>query len=330
MPQDPNLYGQRPSKRQKKNTALSSSLDFQAHLTSLMSTEKSARPAAAAGRPRPSKEPKESLFHRTKAEKSEPKAGASDRGKLSLKEVHGTEDEAQQRARAKRRMEEKARLYAAMKRGDYVPKENEAAPLVDFDRKWAEDGEQGRGADSSDGSDDDDDEDADAAREMVEFEDEFGRARMVTRAEKDRLERRAQRGLLGAEELERMSARPAAPANIIHGDTIQSMAFVPDDAGGMEELAARRDRSATPPPQQHYDADREVRTKGQGFYKFSRDEADRAREMEGLGEERKRTEEARGAADERKDKRRREMEERRKGLAERRAKKEADSFLDGL
>ena len=50
----------------------------------------------------------------------------------------GTEDDKTERARARRKMEEKARLYAAMKRGDYVPKEGDAAPLVDFDRKWAE------------------------------------------------------------------------------------------------------------------------------------------------------------------------------------------------
>lgn len=222
-------------------------------------------------------------------------------------------------------MEEKARLYAAMKRGDYVPKENEAAPLVDFDRKWAE-GEEERKEDYATSSDDD----ADDSGEMVEYEDEFGRVRQVTKAERDRLERRARRGLLGAEELERMSARPSAPSNLIYGDAVQSMAFNPEDPEKMEELARKRDRSATPPPDQHYDADWEIRTKGTGFYKFSKDEETRTAEMEGLAEERRKTEEQRRTREDQKEARRREIEKRREDMAARRAKKQADSFLDKL
>lgn len=246
--------------------------------------------------------------------------------KLQLKEVTGTEEETRELARATRRMEQKAQLYAAMKRGDYVPKEKEAAPLVDFDRKWAEGVEEGK-EDYSTSSDDDDEDDS---GELVEYEDEFGRVRQVTKAEKEKMERRAKRGLLGAEELERMSARPSAPNSLIYGDAIQSMAFSTDDPDKMEELARKRDKSPTPPPPQHYDADWEIRTKGTGFFKFSQDEETRAAEMASLEEERKRTEEQRRAREDQKEARRQQIERRRQDMAARRAKRQADTFLEGL
>lgn len=324
MPQDPNLYGQRPPKKQKRDTALSSSLDFTAQLTSLMSNASST--ATSSGRVRPSKERKDDIFRGSKQKRKD--VGEESSSKLVLKEVAGTEEETKELARAKRRMEEKARLYAAMKRGDYVPKENEAAPLVDFDRKWAEGQEEGK-EDYSSSSDDDDDTNNNS-NEMVEYEDEFGRVRRVTKAEKEKLERRARRGLLGAEELERMSARPSAPQKLIYGDAVQTLAFNPDDPEKMEELARKRDRSATPPELKHYDADWEIRTKGTGFYKFSKDEETRAAEMKALEEERLRTEEQRKAREDQKEKRKREIEQRRRDMAERKAKRQADSFLDGL
>ncbi|KAG6016784.1 hypothetical protein E4U54_000467 [Claviceps lovelessii] len=327
MPQNPNLYGQRPVKKQKKDTTLSSSLDFTAQLTSLMSNATSS--ASGSGRARPSKTRKDDLFHKSKPKEDERKPTSKDGSKLTLKEVMGTEEESRQLALARRKMEDKARLYAAMKRGDYVPKENEAAPLVDFDRKWTEDveGKEGYSSSSSDNGDEDEDDEDD---EVIEYEDEFGRMRRGTRAEKERTERRARRGLLGAEELERMSARPAAPTNLIYGDAVQAMAFNPDDPEKMEELARKRDRSATPPEQKHYDADSEIRTKGTGFYKFSKDEEARAKEMAHLAEERQRTEQERRAREEQRASRRQEIEKRRREMGARRAQRQADSFLDGL
>ncbi|KOS22667.1 Uncharacterized protein ESCO_003782 [Escovopsis weberi] len=339
MPQDPNLYGQRPPKKQKRDTSLSSSLDFTAQLTSLMSSA-SSKSASRSRPPKESKkepkEPKDSLF-RSAGSKKKNSNGTGEKGPkaLVLKEVVGTEDEAQERERARRKMESKARLYAAMKRGDYVPKENEAAPLVDFDRKWAEARGAADATSSDDGEDDDDDGDGDGDgedddAEVIEYEDEFGRTRRGTRADKERLERRLRRGVMGAEELERMSARPSAPSNLIYGDAVQAMAFAPDDPEKMEALARKRDRSATPPELKHYDADWEIRTKGTGFYKFSKDEAAREREMRSLEEERRRTEEERRAREEQKAARRREIEQRRRDMEDRRAKRQADSFLDRL
>jgi hypothetical protein len=305
---------------------LSASLDFTAQLTSLMSN--SASTGTSTGRTRPSKERKDDIFQSQRQKKNEDRNRDT---KLILKEVQGTEEEARDLKRAKRKMEDKARLYAAMKRGDYVPKENEAAPLVDFDRKWAEN-KEGKDTDVSSSSDDDDDEGGDDGGndEMVEYVDEFGRTRHVTKSEKEKMERRAKRGLLGAEELERMSARPSAPSQLIYGDTVQSFAFNPEDADKMEELARKRDRSATPPEQTHYDADWEIRTKGVAFYKFSRDEETRAKEMQQLSEERKGTEQQRKDRDDQREARKREIEQRRREMASRKAKRQADSFLDQL
>ncbi|KAI1649434.1 uncharacterized protein F4817DRAFT_313984 [Daldinia loculata] len=343
MPQDPNLYGQRPAKRQKKGIPLSGSLDFASQLTSLLSTSASdpssaSSSAVAFGRARPSKN-KDDIF----SVKAKRKAGTStstaendgkDGAKIQLKEVRGTEDEKQDLARARRKMEEKARLYAAMKRGDYIAKEGEAAPLVDFDRKWAErhpEDADDNNTYSSSGTDDSDADDAD--QEMVEFKDEFGRTRRATRAEATRYERRQQRSALGAAELETMAAKPIkAPERLIFGDVIQSGAFNPEDdtINKMENLAAKRDKSPTPPPDTHFDGRAEIRTKGVGFYQFSHDKDSRKEEMEALERERDNTERVRREREEQKEKRRREIEERRKKIGAKRAEKMAESFLDGL
>ncbi|KAI2633499.1 hypothetical protein GGS21DRAFT_491225 [Xylaria nigripes] len=344
MPQDPNLYGQRPAKKQKKEITLSSSLAFTSQLNSLISapsaTTTASSSSVSSGRSRPSKT-KDNIFSSAKAK---PKANAAtadgdDGGnaKIRLKHVHNTEEEKQDFARARRKMEEKARLYAAMKRGDYIAKDNEAAPLVDFDRKWAERhaGEEDRhsSSGSDDASGDDDSEGGAAGTEIVEYQDEFGRTREGTRAEVQRLRRRAARSALGAAELEAMAAVPTTrPTNLIFGDAIQTEAFNPEaeTRDAMAALAAKRDREPTPPPDTHFDGRAEIRTKGTGFYQFSQDEEARAREMEALKAERENTERVRREREAEKDRRRREIEERRKKIGARRAEKLADSFLDGL
>lgn len=243
-------------------------------------------------------------------------------------------------------MEEKARLYAAMKRGDYVPPSHkrgggvngEGEPLVDFDRKWAEQEAAGKDAnyDTSSGSDDGGPSDTDQPnpkdKEMVEYTDEFGRLRRGTRAEAARESRRQQAAAHAEEELQSMSVRPAAPTNIIHGDTIQSAAFNPDAPiqAAMEALAAKRDRSATPPEEVHYDASKEVRSKGVGFYAFSGDKEARAKEMAALGREREETERRKVEREEKLRKRREEVKRRRREVGRRRGERAAEKFLDEL
>lgn len=243
-------------------------------------------------------------------------------------------------------MEEKARLYAAMKRGDYVPPSQrrgggvngEGEPLVDFDRKWAEQeaAEKEASYDTSSGSDDGAPSDTDELnplnKELVEYTDEFGRLRRGTRAEAARESRRQQAAAHAEEELQSMSARPAAPTNIIRGDTIQAAAFNPDAPiqAAMDALAAKRDRSATPPEEVHYDASKEVRSKGVGFYAFSGDKDARAKEMAALEAERKETERRKVEREEKLAKRREEVERRRREVGRKRGERAAERFLDEL
>lgn len=237
--------------------------------------------------------------------------------------------------RSQRKMEEKSRLYAAMKRGDVEDVDDRYA--IDFDRKWAEA--------SRDGHDDEleevDESDAgsdvgmggkggDLHNKTIEFIDEFGRTRTGSAADAAR----AKRAVLGQEDLQgdRFTARPTAPVNVIYGDTIQHDAFNPDETRSalMEELAKKRDKSLTPPPAEHFDANREIRTKGTGFFQFSSDQEERERQMAELTRERNETERKRQERVDRLEDRKRQIQARRADLNERRGKRKADDFLNDL
>lgn len=142
-------------------------------------------------------------------------------------------------------------------------------------------------------SDEDEEEEDAEGSGMIEYVDEFGRTRQGTRADAARAARqeRGQADMAG----DRFTARPSAPSGVIYGDTIQHQAFNPDMpiAMQMEELAKKRDKSLTPPPDMHFDASREVRQKGTGFFQFSEDAEERKKQMEGLERERIQTERAR-------------------------------------
>ena len=334
MPQDPHLYGQPAPKKQKKEIALSGSVAFASQLSSLLAEPSASTPAGdpstrAAGRTRPSKLKTDDLSKTKIKRRDPPKPEAKDTTKLSLKSPLGTEETKAEREFARRKMESKARLYAAMQRGDYIGRE---IGLVDFDRKWAESQSQNPDTPAAAASSDSD---SDASptqppnidTTLHEYTDEFGRVRHLTRSQILRL----QRSNHSVAELERMSARPRAPDALIYGDAVQTDAFAARDGlDTMEALARKRDRSATPPEATHYQADWEIRTKGVGFYKFSGEEGKREEEMKALGEERKRTEGLRREREEKVERRKREIEERRREIQERKSRKMADSFLDGL
>ncbi|KAL2262727.1 hypothetical protein VTK26DRAFT_265 [Humicola hyalothermophila] len=334
--QDPHLYGQPRPKRQKKELAVPGSLDFTSQMSSLLAASSSNASVGTysngttTARPRAVKSKSTDALAGVKVKrKDRASTETKDGNKLNLKSPIGTEESKAEREFIRRKLESKARLYAAMQRGDYIGRE---MGLVDFDRKWAESQESGAGAVSSSDSDsasEHDDDNVDTT--LVEYTDEFGRVRQVTRAQKLRLERRAARGLASAAELEHMSARPKAPSSLIYGDAVQAEAFVARDGlETMEALARKRDRSPTPPEAVHYQADKEIRTRGVGFYQFSKEEAKRAEEMAALEKERERTESVRREREELVQKRKREIEERRKKIEESRAKKRADSFLEAL
>ena len=325
------LYGvKKPSKIQAKQIPSSTSLAFSSNLASLISSSSSAKTKTATGRPRPAKD-KSDIF--TAHNKNVKKRSAADLE--DGQQQHQTKDDvgsvtAAELHRSKRKMEDKVRLYNAMKRGEYLGREDyDGRGLVDFDRKWAESQTKG-GASESEGSDLDDTGSDDG--EIIEYLDEFGRLRKGTKAQAEREEKRKRVQENAAEEEERLSARPSMPGNVIYGDAIQHQAFNPDRviADRMADIAKKRDRSATPPPDSHYDASAEVRTKGTGFYSFSKDADERKREMDNLEKERTETERLRKDREERKDQRRRDIEERRKLIAEQRAKAQADKFLNEL
>lgn len=225
-----------------------------------------------------------------------------------------------------------------MKRGDYIPPTNggsnkEENALVDFDRKWAESQTDGQAPnyDTSSGSSDNEAPSEDE-EEQVEYTDEFGRLRTGTRATALRAQRLQSAQTHASHTLSDLRARPAPPPTLIHGDTIQNAAFNPDaqTTAQISALAQKRDRSMTPPEEVHYDASKEVRSKGVGFYSFSKDTEGRKKEMEALERERAETERGRKEREEKRGEKRRKVEERKRLVAEKRGERLAERFLDGL
>ncbi|KAL2003603.1 hypothetical protein VTN02DRAFT_3149 [Thermoascus thermophilus] len=352
QPSSHSLYGiQRPKNTAtKKDLTSSSTLAFTTHLSSLISKKDASDASTTRGRARPSKSAKPDIFsvHNKGAQKRAAADEAADHQGYTRSEDTGQVDAATLH-RSKRRMEEKARMYEDLKRGahledssedeqggdDYAAKlrRKERNALVDFDRKWAENEaarmERGDPADEED--EEEQEADADAV-DLVEYEDEFGRTRTGTRAEAARAARLKQQQDNEARGIPHDRSRPARPENLIHGATIQTQAFNPDAAIAekMSYLASRRDRSPTPPEETHYDPEAEVRTRGTGFYAFSRDKEQREREMEELMQARKETEREREARRERMAERERIKDERRRKIKELRGKRQAEMFLEGL
>lgn len=339
MASESSIYGIPRPKTQAKEIASSTTLAFTSRLTSLLAQSSQPATTTTTARSRPSKSKPSIFTTHNKNTKKRAAADISQDDTPSLIQTHSTSTSAVDPAtlhRSKKKLEQKARLYASMKRGDYVPDPNSASTekrdsnlLVDFDRKWAEDIEAGRTSDTSSSSSDDDD---DGRREIVTYEDEFGRQRQGTRAEASRELRRRNAQAYATEELARLSARPQAPDRLIHGDVVQAAAFNPDEktAEQMENIARKRDRSMTPPEEVHYDASKEVRTKGVGFYSFSKDAEGRKREMDQLEREREETERNRKEREERLKKRKEALERRKKVVEEKRVEMLAERFLDGL
>ncbi|PGH18045.1 hypothetical protein AJ79_00671 [Helicocarpus griseus UAMH5409] len=387
MPADSQpLYGiRRPkSTASQKDLTSSSTLAFTTHLSSLISKESSnpsstssspGAPQPTKGRPRPSRS-KPDIFsvHNKNAHK---RAAADISGDSPhVLQVHkrgadiGYVDEATLH-RSKRRLAEKAKLYADLKKGEHLvdssdDEEDERAlrdpsiaaarraegnSLVDFDRKWAEEearkARRARGSASPSGSDRDEDQETEDIL-LVDYVDEFGRSRRGTRAEAAEAARQQQRsapprvaddGEDGTDSSRNPShhnilpsAKPSRPSNLIYGSTVQSAAFNPDAniAARMEHIAKTRDRTPTPPPETHYDAEAEVRTRGTGFYAFSKDEAARKEEMDELLKARQETVGEREATKKKKSARELAKEERRKKIEELRGKRRAEEFLSGL
>jgi hypothetical protein len=291
---DAALYGLQRPKRMKGDKEISSNTtsSFTSQLSSLINSSKTPGTDTRAKASR-TKAKKEDIFAtHNKNAAARAQRDLDNAASPAFAQKHTTNGEGLDGAvweRSKRKMEEKARLYAAMKRGDAEDDGERFA--VDFDRKWAE--KYGDAQSGEEDMSDEDDEDEEDGSGMIEYVDEFGRTRQGTRADAARAARQ-ERGLADMSG-DRFTARPSAPTGVIYGDTIQHQAFNPDFpiAMQMEELAKKRDKSLTPPPDMHFDASREVRQKGTGFFQFSEDAEERKKQMEGLERERIQTEKAR-------------------------------------
>ncbi|PLB40747.1 CCDC174 family protein [Aspergillus candidus] len=295
--------------------------------------------------------------------------GLNDRGKKrsALEQVHTTDSGPVDEAlleRSKRRLREKEGLYDILKEGRHLVysddegdsfgeddeggndgerqrkrelrrlarKEREG--LVDFDAKWARSTSpsSSKGSSSSKAEEEDEEEDDDNAS-IISYEDELGRTRRGTR----KAASRAAAAAIASTKSNNPSHpserwKPAQPANLIHGSTIQTQAFDPDapTATHMARLAARRDRSATPPEEMHYDASGEVRARGTEFYAFSRDEGVRRGQMEALQRGREETERGREERKLRRERRGLVRVERGRKIEELRGRRRAEAFLEGL
>jgi Domain of unknown function (DUF4078) len=334
---DASLYGKsRPRKLKGSEISASNSLSFTTQLSGLIANTSTQRHRPSAGTAS-ARAKKDDIFstHNKNAKKRALKdlEGRNEDSGGGLAQKHstgggGVDDETWRRA--KRRLEDKARLYAAMKRGEVEDADERYA--VDFDRKWAEAQERGDGEGGDEEEEEEDEVGDDDEEDVIEYLDEFGRTRRGTRAQAAREERRRRQEHDLAAEPDRFSARPRMPQQVIYGDTIQAAAFNPDRdaAERMEELAQKRDRPATPPPDEHFDSRREIRTKGVGFFQFSGDNEERKRQMDELERERAETERRRAETAGRREERRKEVEARKKAIAEKRGKARADRFLDGL
>lgn len=319
---DAPLYGQqnKPKEKSSANAITSAgSLAFTSQLSSLLSSGTS-RPDTKPSRARSGKE---DIFSGHKQQKKAAKNKEQKSAESRLAQKHSvTSDAVDDSAwhRSRRRMEDKARLYAAMKRGDVD--DDHGKHMVDFDRKWAE-----RTGDADDAHESSSDDSDPADQEMVEWTDEFGRTRTGTRAQQAQ-EKRAQ--LVRADNDQR--ARPAAPERLIYGDTVQDEAFDPETAVAdkMAELAAKRDKSLTPPPETYFDGTREMRSKGVGFMQFSLDESHRKTQMDALERDRSETERLRTERARKLQERKDEVERRRKEMQEKKGKRKADDLLDEL
>ncbi|RJE18324.1 hypothetical protein PHISCL_09336 [Aspergillus sclerotialis] len=337
----------------QQTTPSSSTLAFTTQLSSLISKDSNAsnEPSTSRGRARPSKTPKSDIFSRPN--RGAEKRAAADEDAYTGQVHQRSEDiggvDAATLHRSKRRMEEKARIYDDLKSGLYLAgdsdddeqigrsgggggkgeeylarlRRKEREGLVDFDKKWSD--TRGESSDSSFEKDDEDGADDNAS--MISYEDELGRTRRGTRSEAAQASR-----LKAAEQPDPERWRPARPENLIHGATIQTHAFNPSAtvASQMEYLASRRDKSPTPPEDTHYDPDAEVRTRGTGFYAFSKDENVRRKQMEELMNVREETQREREARGERRAHRERVKDERRRKIEELRSRRRADTFLAGL
>ncbi|RPB21066.1 hypothetical protein L211DRAFT_459138 [Terfezia boudieri ATCC MYA-4762] len=197
-------------------------------------------------------------------------------------------------ARFRTNLEEKAKIYEKLRKGEYIPPSKkqrrvagggqEEERLVDFDRKWREEGSgsEPNNSDSESENSEDGIVPAPSEEEIVEYTDEFGRTRTAPKS----IAEKHMRKLKQAEEEGGSGARNSdgePNPNLIYGSIIQTHAFTTAQFSSLPaQLPKVEDLPQTQPSaeEKHYDANAEIRTKGVGFYAFSGDNEQRKKEME--------------------------------------------------
>ncbi|TGZ85041.1 hypothetical protein EX30DRAFT_15016 [Ascodesmis nigricans] len=336
MPADPKtLYGT-PRPKSKPITLSSTSIQSLSTELALARSQLSTTKSTPA-RPRTTKSSSKSSIFKSKNPRVDVRAQKDilSRTKHVEDVRHGEPISEREWEKRKRRLQEKARVYEKLKRGEV---EDDGAggaggslTLVDFDRKWAEREKSGGSRYSDDEKDEEEEEEEEEAKgdqkeEVVEYVDEFGRTRKATKSAIEKERRDAERDA-------EASVRPQAPAEIIRGDTIQTHAFQTPEfyhlprKGELEALLPTEEEEEKD-LEAHYDASKEVRTKGVGFFQFSTDNKERRREMEELEKERERTAQERKEKEERRKRKREELEKRKEEVKRKKREKVGGSWLD--
>ncbi|KAG9016638.1 hypothetical protein FRB90_002704 [Tulasnella sp. 427] len=275
-------------KARTAGVSASSFLDLKAELSKAETEFKKAKASGSGGKPEP-------IVGGVKREGKKPSPwaqknrGVADRARrdmeIELEEVSRSTVES-----ARAALERKSKMYDKLKRGmtGGLNDKQYDALLVDFDRK-AEEGDQFE-AHSSDEDESmtvprpaHDTEDDDEKDPMVEYEDEFGRTRRVRRSEVPR----------GVEiRQDDKEEEPEIDPYLIYNPVGHFPTYEP--TAERQEALANALEEARKDPLQHYDASKEYRARGAGFYQFATgDEEARQRQMEELKQARLETMEKR-------------------------------------
>ncbi|KAG9325255.1 hypothetical protein KVV02_000003 [Mortierella alpina] len=241
-------------------------------------------------------------------------------------------------------MERKSKMYEMLKRGEDVPDRLREELLVEFEYKnrghgssddddsGSNDGRRYRSRDRrrsrsrSKESDWDRDESVALSRDprdykndpWVEHVDEFGRSRLVRQSEVPEPE---------PEPEPRYTPGIHNPANpfpvFLNQDAVDKQEWIRDATGEMRSIASQRKSGggySLANTTRHYNSAGERRAHGVGFYAFSQDEDERQRQMRELIEMRSQTETKRSQHRSLRDKRREEIEARKRLIQKKRLK----------
>ncbi|CAO3571566.1 unnamed protein product [Mortierella alpina] len=263
--------------------------------------------------------------------------------RASKHDGHSTQKDPDGEGARRAAMERKSKMYEMLKRGEDVPDRLREELLVEFEYKnrghrssdddsGGDDGRRYRSRDRrrsrsrSRESDWDRDESVALSRDprdyqndpWVEHVDEFGRSRLVRQSEVPAPEPEPEPQYAPGVH------NPANPFPVFHNqDAIDKQEWIRDATGEMRSKASQHKGGggySLANTTRHYNSAGERRAHGVGFYAFSQDEDERQRQMRELIEMRSQTETKRSQHRSLRDKRREEIEARKKIIQKKRLK----------